>query len=233
MKWTVFDLEFNQLLPQLGPWPDDLRIICASMLSSNEKDPQVWYEAGAMSTAACLSPMTLEAFIDRLLHFYTLGHRLVTWGGSASDWRMLFKECPSKSKTIKLLALDSIDIPMCSCIGIGTMMGLNAACKALGFSLKEDTASAEVCELWYSSAENRQKVLQHVSNDASATMIVLTTAYEKKCLNWVTQKNAIKSWTFNEFYTVKECLSKELPSVPWTIGPNQNAKLMARWLVIN
>lgn len=229
MKWTVFDFEFNQLLPQIGPWPHDLHIICASVLSTGEKDPQVWYE----SSGHHLSAQTLEAFVDQLLNFYTSGHRLVTWGGSATDWRMLYKECPSRAKTIKLLALDSIDVPMCSCIAIGTMMGLNAACKALGLALKEDSASSDVPSLWLSGTEGRQKVLQHVSNDATATMLVVSKAYENKYLQWITQKNTLKSWSFSDFLTVKECLARELPSVPWTIGPTQNAKLMARWLVIN
>lgn len=229
MKWTVFDFEFSSLLPQIGPWPNDLHIICASMLSTGDEHPEVWHEC--IDLASYLSEQTLEAFVDKLLIKYTSGHRLVTWGGSATDWRMLYKECPSKATTIKLLALDSVDVPMCSCISIGTMMGLNAACKALGFTMKDDSSSADVPRQWASGSEGRKAVLQHVSNDAHATLLVVETAYEKKSLCWLTPKNILKSWTFTEFLTVKECLAKELPNVPWIIGPNQNAKLMARWIL--
>ena len=84
-----------------------------------------------------MSEATLSAFVTVLESLVASGHKIATWGGSASDWRLLSRECPRKATRIRELALESVDVPMCSCMTIGMMMGLNAACMALGFQLKE------------------------------------------------------------------------------------------------
>jgi len=227
--WTVFDLEFTELLE----WQDNIHIACASILSSDESVPQVWYE---QDNSDYLSVSTIEAFVDEL-HKKSQTNTLVTWGGSASDWRMLYRECPTRSALIRELALKSVDVPMCSCMAIGTMMGLNAACSGLGLTIKESDDSKLVPDLWRRSdnldetLERRFKVLQHVSNDAYGTLQVVQQAEHSKTLPWITKKNQLKIWNNVVFLTVAECLKKELPSVGFPIGPNQNAKLMARWLV--
>jgi hypothetical protein len=226
MKWTVFDFEFTHLLPNLGQtWPESLHISCGSIISSGDLFPQVWVE----NDANYLSEHSLAAFVDLLLFKRISGFSIATWGGSSSDWRLLMRECPSRAPLIKLLALDSIDIPMCSCIEIGVMMGLNSACKGLGFSLKEEFSSASMPDLWNT---NRDAVIQHVSNDSHATLIVLENACNTGQLPWITKRGELKSWTIH-FQSVRVCLTKDLPVVPWTIAPEQNAKLLARWLLLN
>jgi hypothetical protein len=224
MKWTVFDFEFTQLLPDLGqPWPESLHISCGSIISTGDLWPSVWVE----NEADFLSEQSLAAFVDLLLVRRMSGHSIATWGGSSSDWRLLMRECPSRASLIKVLALDSIDIPMCSCVSIGVMMGLNSACRGLGFSLKEDVSSSSMPELWRS---NRDAVIQHVSNDSHATLIVLQNALITGLLPWITKRGELKTWDA-KFISVRDCLALELPSVPWTIAPEQNAKLLARWLL--
>lgn len=232
MKWTVFDLEFNELLPQGDqPWPDSLHITCASVYSTGDTWPQVWHEVDAVSTGSTMSRRTLEAFVDTLGKKSEEGHTLVTWGGAASDWRMLARECSSKAAMVRQLALDSVDVPMCSCMAMGTMMGLNAACMALGFSLKEAEASASMPTMW-ASADGRAKVLQHVSNDSFATMLVVKHIETTASLPWITQKGQLKTWHGAHLMPVKACLARELPKVPWVIGPNHNPKVLARWLLL-
>lgn len=224
MKWTVFDFEFTQLLPDLGqPWPDTLHISCGSIISTGDLWPSVWVE----NEADFLSEQSLAAFVDLLLVKRLSGHSIATWGGSSSDWRLLMRECPSKASLIKLLALDSIDIPMCSCVSIGVMMGLNSACRGLGFTLKEEFSSSSMPDLWHT---NRDAVIQHVSNDSHATLIVLQNALTTGSLPWITKRGELKAWPA-AFRSVRECLAMDLPSVPWTISPEQNAKLLARWLL--
>lgn len=234
MKWTVFDFEFTQLLPKLGdPWPSDIHIACASVLSTGDAWPQVWYErAPDGSPGDYLTEDTLESFVGALETRVADGHRIATWGGSASDWRMLAKECPSKRDIIRVLALESVDLPMCACMSIGMMMGLNAACMALGFSIKDQDASASVPMLW-ASRHRRNDVLQHVSNDAFATMLVLKHAETTRMLPWITMRGQLKVWPDVQLWSVRQCLAKELPSVPFQILPQYNAKLMARWLVVD
>jgi hypothetical protein len=234
MKWTVFDLEFTKLMPPFGdPLPEDLHIACASVLSTGESWPQIWYEASSTEEPGdYMSEVTLVAFLDFLKVRVDAGYKLATWGGSNSDWRILFRECGSQQQAlVKELALNSIDIPMCSCMSIGVMMGLNAACMSLGFTLKDSDASANVPDLW-TNPQGRQKVLQHVSNDSYATLLVLKHAETTNTLTWISQKGHLKTWYEPKFFTVRQCLALELPNVPWTIGPTQNAKLMARWLLL-
>ena len=65
----------------------------------------------------------------------------------------------------------------------------------------------------------------------SDTMKVILNAEESGTLPWITTKNQLKHWREVQFLSTRDCLTKELPTVPWTIGPSQNAKLMARWLL--
>ena len=54
MKWTVFDLEFTELLPDLGqPLQTSIHIACASVMSTGDVFPQVWYEFQS-TTLNCL-----------------------------------------------------------------------------------------------------------------------------------------------------------------------------------
>lgn len=233
MKWTVFDLEFTELLPDLGhPLQNSIHIACASIMSSGDIFPQVWYEFSdnSIEPGDFLSLTTVQAFVKTLAEKKSGGHTIVTWGGSSSDFKLLAKES-KQDLIVRSLALDSIDIPMCTCISIGVMMGLNAACAALGLNLKESGSSKDVPELWRSKTQ-RHAVIQHVSNDAFATMTVLDAMMRNSNLSWVTQRGHVSTWHFQELWTVRECLAKELPVMPYAIMPQYNAKILARWLLL-
>jgi hypothetical protein len=174
-------------------------------------------------------PATIEAFVDFLCFLSLMGHRIVTWGGSSSDWRILFLECPGRAEVIKELALQSIDLPMCACMSMGVMMGLNSASKAIGLNLKKEDASENMPQLWLT---NQSDVLQHVSNDSYATFLILCSALTTRTLPWITKRGQLKIWYDVQFWTVRECLAKDLPITPYTIVPSQNAKLLARWLIL-
>ena len=237
MKWTVFDLEFTRLLPDLGqPLQDDLHIACASIMSSGDIFPQVWYELqnNSIEPGPYMSKVTVEAFIMTLAERQSSGHTIVTWGGSSSDFKVLAKECPNKRTLVKDLTLSSVDLPMCTCLSIGTMMGLNAACSAIGLNLKESGSSKDVPTIWLDTSR-RHEVIQHVSNDAFATMAVLDSLLKTMTLNWITQRGQLRSWSINsisDLWTVRECLAKEMPIMPYAILPQYNAKLLARWLLL-
>jgi hypothetical protein len=237
MKWASFDLEFTHLLPGLDEdIPADLHISCASIITTGSAWPQVWYERpvrGEMPNDY-MSKKTLEAFLDTLEALALSGHTIVTWGGSASDWKILAKELPLRDTQVVKMALNSVDVPMCTCMTIGMMMGLNSACRALGFSLKDTDASENIPEVWnMSTLEARTQVLQHVSNDAYATLMVVKSAETSGTLAWISKRGHYKTWTPVQFLSVKTCLSMELPNVPFTIGPTHNAKILARWLLLH
>jgi hypothetical protein len=236
MKWAAFDLEFTDLLPGLDEdVPEHLHISCASIITTGSSWPQVWYERPTIGEIPSdfMSRGTLGAFVDALQELVNSGFVIVTWGGSASDWKMLAKEVPDRAAEIIEMTLQSVDVPMCTCMSIGMMMGLNAACRALGFSLKDSTASENVPELWNKkTAEARSEVLQHVSNDSYATLMVVKHAETSGTLAWISKKGQYKTWSPVHFLTVKTCLSRELPNVPFPIGPSHNAKILARWLLL-
>jgi len=247
--WTVFDLEYTELVQ--NPLQSTIHISCASVYSSHDAWPQVWYEQCTSTNNTefpgnYMSEVTLEAFVDHLDYCSKIS-KIVSWGGSASDWKLLYKECPSKRQLIKQLALQSIDIPLCSFMSIGQMMGLKSACSAIGLTLKEESDSSDVVFYWKLCAccaskpsielpckaciESRKKVIQHVSNDSYGTYTVLLGAIQNGALPWITKKNQLKTWSPLQLCTVAQCLQKEVPKVPWIIDPSQNAKLLARWLI--
>jgi len=237
MKWTVFDLEFTELLPDMGqPLQAGLHISCASIMSSGDVFPQVWYEmqTHTIEPGPFMSQATVDAFVATLAERSASGHTIVTWGGSSSDFKVLAKECPEKEALVRTLDLYSIDIPMCTCLSIGTMMGLNAACAAIGLNLKESGSSKDVPEKWRDLTK-RHEVIQHVSNDAFATMSVLDSLLRTSQLNWITKRDQLRSWHISapkDLWSVRECLAKELPAMPYQILPQFNAKLLARWLLM-
>jgi len=236
MKWAAFDLEFTDLLPGLDEQvPEGLHISCASIITTGSAWPQVWYESPVYGDVPndYMSRKTLGAFVDALQDLVRNGFIIVTWGGSASDWKILAKEIPDRAQELIDMTLQSVDVPMCTCMSIGMMMGLNAACRALGFSLKTSDASENIPELWNKrTLEARTEVLQHVSNDAYATLMVVKSAETSGTLAWISKKGQYKTWSPVHFLTVKACLSRELPNVPFKIGPSHNAKILARWLLL-
>jgi hypothetical protein len=234
MKWTVFDLEFTELLPPVGePWGSTVHISCGSIYSLGDQWPQVWYERSFdYDVGDYMTERTVIAFVEALQQKVEQGHVLITWGGAATDWRMLYQECPRLRTKIKQLALHSIDIPLCAAMSMGMMMGLNSVCKALNISLKDSDSSSKVPYIW-SFRERRQEVLQHVSNDSYSTAAVVVFAMSTKTLPWITQKGSVKVWENIQFMTVKYCLAKELPHVPWTIQPYHNPKILCRWLILD
>lgn len=235
MKWAVFDLEFTALLPETtaSPWAPDVHILCASIMTTDDPWPKVWYEHGrAGMPADFMLTRTTEAFVRELSRLDSLGYTLVTWGGTASDWRMLAKEAPNMRHIVKALAMNSVDVPFCAFMQMGMMMGLNAACKALGMGFKNDSDSTLVPLRWTTASE-RPSVLQHVCNDSYATMMLVRLVESTASMAWITQRGHIRSWTPAHLWTVKECLQRPLPVTPYPIADNVNGKLLARWLIFD
>lgn len=200
-------------------------------MTSDDMWPKVWFERGhAGLPAEFMLPRTTEDFVRELSRLDALGYVLVTWGGTASDWRMLAKEVPHMRASVNALAMNSVDVPFCAFMQMGMMMGLNSACKALGWSLKSENDSTLVPLKWSTPSE-RTSVLQHVCNDSYATMMLVRLVATSSTMAWVTQRGHVRSWTPALLWTVKECLQRPLPTTPFPIADNVNGKLLARWLI--
>jgi hypothetical protein len=113
-------------------------------------------------------------------------------------------------------------------MSIGVMMSLRAASMAIGLDLKSPEDSRSMPEIW---ASNRKKVLEHVSFDAYATFLVLAYILSTGTLPWFTNKGQRREWNYASLFSVRECLSRDIPVTPYAIEPRQNAKLLARWLL--
>jgi hypothetical protein len=224
-KIIVFDLEFTELIPKDGKL-DHVYIGCAATLTSDETVPKVWIDKtiyGDISER--LSVSTMVSFVTYLESHVQNGYVLYSWGGAASDFRMLSKELPFLRDRIIQLCLVHYDIPFMACMHNGMMMGLSAASRAIGLEDKQNS-SINVPELWRA---NKSMVMQHVSTDTYLTFTVVSQMYTTNILKWITQKGHVKEW-FVHWRNVHECLQMPLPDVPFSIPDNMNPKLLSRWM---
>lgn len=222
-KYIVFDLEFTKLLDGND---EDLHIACASSMSSTEISPYLWYSQGANGIAPYMNKSTLFHFVNYLQSMQQAGYIIVTWGGTASDFRILAKEIPEYAKLLVQLCLYHIDIPFCAASHIGMMMGLSAACK--GFNVEDKCSnSKDIPEIWKT---DKQKVLEHVSTDSALTLLVLQQIISTKSIRWLTQKGTIRVWTPCSLLPVNVCLLMPLPTVPYQIQDSMNPKLTSKWM---
>lgn len=225
-KIIVFDLEFTELIPKDGRL-DNIHIACAATLISDETVPKVWVDkTNYGEISSYLSMSTLISFISYLESYVQTGYILYSWGGVASDFRILAKELPFLKDRIVQLCLVHYDIPFMACMHTGMMMGLSAASRAI-FLEDKSNSSSTVPELW---RKNKSIVMQHVSTDTYLTYQVLMQMSLNGTLKWITQKGHTKEWFPVHWRNVHECLQMPLPNVPFVIPDNMNPKLLSRWM---
>jgi hypothetical protein len=179
-RFVAFDLEFDRLLPKT--WSREstaserarnachVRILCGAAHGWDGYRPfrVAWSPA---ASADCLAPEQVDDIVAYLHGKFKRRFVLVTWGGTATDWRVLAQRS-SAPELCKSLARRSVDVPLISAACLGVMMGLkNArldssppAAGAGGSSSKRD--SSAVPDLWRSS---RADVIRHVAEDARVT----------------------------------------------------------------
>lgn len=225
-KIIVFDLEFTELIPKDGRL-DNIYIACAATLISDETVPKVWIDKTVYGQYADhLSTATIMSFITYLESYVQSGYILYSWGGVASDFRMLAKELPFLKDRIIQLCLVHYDIPFMACMHTGMMMGLSAAGRAIQLEDKSNDSST-VPQLWRT---NKSIVMQHVSTDTYLTFKIVSQMSFDNTLKWITQKGHTKEWFPVHWRNVHECLQMPLPDVPFTIPDTMNPKILSRWM---
>lgn len=175
------------LLPPPSEWPADgtspVRILCGATATLTKPhsatDVQVWHHAAVGVLPLPMLPTEVCALVDFLWEAHTRGDTLVTWGGLASDWRVLTGEAglvsAAHAHKCRVMARAHVDIAFAAATSMGGMMGLRAACAGMGLDAKHPHASALVPFMW--AMGFWPAVLQHVSHDATMTACVYASMF--------------------------------------------------------
>lgn len=180
-KFLAFDLEYDRPLP-----PSWSRETSPDQRRENESDINIIAAACSMfdglKTAArtfrSLAPLPMDvAKVEQLARFLVdkdeEGYVIVTWGGTASDFRLLASKVQDQDlkKRIVDCCLEHVDIPLAIMAQNGMMVGLEAVAKACLPDKKngKTETSKEIAEAWRQGGQSSLQVIRHVADDALTT----------------------------------------------------------------
>jgi hypothetical protein len=258
--YITFDIEYDRLL-KTGPE--------ATAAADSEEAPKItciaavtceglytFWHGGYHEPSGSFSPHMSEAqirhFVDFLWTYFQKGYVIVTWGGTAFDFKILFNEVtdPNYKRLIHFLARRHVDIPLTSAATSGMMMGLSAVSKAMGLGSKPYD-SIQMPSLW--TERNQEAVLRQVWADAALTSRVYMQIFAngehfhstigrfRPYLEWVALSG--KTRRFYAPYVhmselnvrllnVEECMAAPRPVTPFEPSPTMTVEACTRWLHI-
>jgi hypothetical protein len=195
---------------------------------STETVPNAWYDTDLNGTVQNnLSIQTINKLFEYLQSYNHQGYAIVTWGGTASDFKILSKKVkPEYIPFVIQMCLDHYDIPFSSGTYTGMLMGLSAAAKGMGLQEKEHLSST-IPNLWKTDQES---VLRHVSNDSYITCEIAKHIVLKGSMPWITTKGHYKMWNPAVLNTVRNCLQLPVPKVKFEIQNTVNPKWLSKWI---
>lgn len=226
-------------------WDAD-SILCAATAwidDSFAPAPQLWALPSTHKFVP-LSPVLIDALIDTLYQAYKGGTRIITWGGTGSDWKALLKASPHKEALIKELALGSIDIPLVSVAQNGMMQSLVSTAYAMGLVQRRGCdLSSDVPKLWEGGMQAQLQVLDHVQWDAWATAQIyqrlhLASQFGRPQLTWSTQRSGLRSVRLARVKTgsewslpkVSDVMTWPLPVCSFVIPTHLHPTQFTAWL---
>lgn len=242
---VAFDLEFVGELP--STWSHELtedaearnaravEILCAGIVSFGSTGI-LRSKVIASPTTTCLQFVQVQQFIDHLRWFHDHGWTIVSWGGMASDFRVLHAVCLRNSDlrraaVVRQLALDHIDMPLCTATTQGHMMGLAAACRAMGVPMEKGPDDSRMISSYW--AEDRDRVLRHVLADAWSTVRVFDIAvnqFGEARLWWITRRGHQLTWSHPHFLTVAQCMAYPPLTGEKRAHPPRDRDSCTRWI---
>ena len=225
---------------------DGASILCAATAWIDvgfSPEPLLW----AAPTAGGYVPLSsafLEAFVDTLWQAHVTGVTLVTWGGTASDWKALLTACPSREARLREMALASIDIPLISMAQNGMMQSLVSVARATGMSPRSGCElSSDVPRMWKQGPAAQIEVLRHVQWDAWATCQLYAKLYgaaqvTRPQLTWNTMRSGTRSVRLQRVKvgeewalpSVKDILDWPPPVSNFPIPPHLHPNELTKWL---
>lgn len=196
-RFVALDLEFNKLVPSSASASASAsaaasasampQIACAALVTSDGS--YVFWHGGLAAGGGLRESMSsaqVHQLVEHLFRLLTDGFTIVTWGGTASDFRVLFNECTTTRHRwmVTQIAWAHVDVPLLAAAAMGCMMGLDAVADAMGLAGKT-FASTDVPSLWARPSE-QARVLQHVRNDAELTAHIYAKMFDHAML-WTTR----------------------------------------------
>jgi hypothetical protein len=264
MSILAFDVELDKLVPPYDgnvSWelPNKPKVTCAATCEVETGRTKIYWSPandGKRLASEKLSQFTLCELIDDLYNHVCRGGLIVSWGGTAVDFRALHASCTdtARKQICIYLAKTQIDIPFASSSDLGCMFSLNSAAKAMGLSGKDSLISSAAPQLWENGSE--LEVLSHVQGDAILTANIYSRALDPKFnpypkVTWITKRGKMKTWkptiisvkipmtNYNgqkdvfiqtRFQTVQECMLKPKPSVPYVTPHGLDRDYAVKWI---
>jgi hypothetical protein len=239
----AFDVELDRLVPE--NWSDESapHITCAAIFSSDGTS-KVFFTPSDNGGAPKMLSEDAAKLLDELWVHAKNGALIISWGGTAVDFRALYCALRGDSERQQIcmqLVQHHIDIPIASSTDIGMMMGLDAAAQGTGQGRKSNLISANAPRMW---TEGMQKeVLEHVKLDAMLTLKVYQTIMRQvpPSLTWSTRAGRERTW-FCSFVpdpqrrlfrlnTVLECIHRPPCFVPFSVPAGMNRDKAVAWLL--
>lgn len=251
-KYAVgFDVELDKLLessdsPTTKAWEKYKNcpgITCASTFCNKDGSKLFFSKDSRGNIMQKMTRKDCKVLLEELWNHYENGAIIISWGGTAVDFRALYcaleGESESQLKCLEIIK-NHVDVTISSATDMGVMMGLNAAAKGTLQGEKSDGVSTEAPKLWKNKQFN--EVLDHVKHDALLTLKVYEyiICNNPPSLTWQTKNGKTKTWNcsfvdleqdFRRLCTVMECLLKPMPNVPYTIVPGMNRDVAVEWLL--
>ena len=259
MSVLAFDVELDKLVPPYDAdmsWehPSKPKVTCAATCDLDTGRTRTYWTPssnGSRLASPQLSQGAIFELIDDLYAHMCRGGLVISWGGTAVDFRALHGSCsdPTRQQICLFLARNQIDIPFASSSDLGCMFSLNSAAKGLGLHGKDSSISSAAPHLWENGHE--LEVLGHVQGDAVLTAMIYaramnphlrtsTTHYTPQpMVNWITQRGKVKTWkptmvhitpTHSRMQTVEECLSRPKPVVPFVTPHGLDRDCAVKWM---
>jgi hypothetical protein len=232
---VALDLEFDG---------DTLLCAATSWTNGTLNLTQVWVSHNSVGYDT-LQPSMLHALLDQLWQYHSQGIRLVTWGGTSSDWPKLYNHAPEELKSrVRDMALGSIDIPLVSAAANGMMMSLTSTAMGMGLGARPACDSEDVPRLWNShDASKQHDVVKHVQWDAWACAalwdkLISAAQFSRPALSWVTKRSGVRSVRLHRtgttgMYTlpcVRDLLSWAPPEPSFEVPLHLRVDCQTEWL---
>ena len=199
-KRLTFDLELSA--PLADTWSfeqtkqeretncNGVKIICIAVHQTHAQ-PFVIVNQNQDSVLEPITASQINNFVTFLYNEYQNGTEIITWGGTATDFRLLsFYADPSWSQFISFLTLHHTDIPFATATLIGTFVGLSSVHyslterKAMTAALSRDPSSHRDLASRLSPAE----LILQARHDAFITMQVYSHILNFTNLRWYTRR---------------------------------------------
>lgn len=234
MKTLAFDIEIVKDIPEGAYWKTvrPLGISCASTLADGELI--TWYH-GKSSGKPLEGAMTLDEnqeLVRYMMDKFSDGYVPITWNGLQFDFDVLAEESKMWMQCVRM-ALNHVDMMFYIFCIKGYPIGLETVAKGLGLSGKtEGMSGAKAPEMWRSSLEDRQKVLEYVGQDSITTQEIFDKAIEKRGIYWLSKSGRPQEVYMGntEWKTVLECLEFPLPDNSWMTKPLLRSDFMS-WIL--